>query len=241
MEQINFAVAFVAGLVSFLSPCVLPLVPGYISLISGVSFQELSGPTDRHLVLRKAVVSALMFVVGFSIVFTLLGAFASGLGSPLAGHMPLLKRAAGLLIVLFGLHVMGVLPIKWLYYQKSASLSRFKPGTMGALLMGMAFAFGWTPCVGPILASLLTLSVTEGSLTKGMSLLFIYSMGIGIPFILTAFGVGRFLKFFEKYRRFIRWGEVAAGLLLMGVGILIFIDRFSELTRFFPFLNRFVL
>jgi len=236
----NIAIAFAAGVVSFLSPCVLPLIPGYISMVSGLSLQELTAEQSRAAVVRKALRHSALFVAGFSLVFTVLGAFASGLGSPLAEHLPVLKKIAGAIVVLFGLHIMGVLPIKWLYYQKRASLSGFRPGPVGAFFMGAAFAFGWTPCVGPILAAMLALAA-EGGVVHGMTLLFAYSLGIGVPFLLTAMGVGAFLKIFQKYKRFIRWGEIAAGALLILVGVLMFTDRFTALAGFFSFFNRFAL
>jgi cytochrome c-type biogenesis protein len=238
-HSLNLVIAFAAGVASFLSPCVLPLIPGYVSLISGLSFRELTGEGDRAAVVRKSLIHSACFVLGFSTVFTALGAFASGLGSPLAAHLPWLKKAAGALIVVFGLHTMGVLPVKWLYYQKRVALDRFRPGRLGAFLVGAAFAFGWTPCVGPILAGVLALATSEGSVPRGMLLLFVYSLGIGLPFLLTALGVGAFLRFFQTYKRFIRWGEVAAGALLVVVGVLLFTDRFASLARLLTFFNRF--
>jgi cytochrome c-type biogenesis protein len=238
--SLNIPIAFAAGVVSFLSPCVLPLIPGYISMISGMSLQELTEAGDRRAVVRKAVLHSALFVTGFSLVFTALGAFASGLGSPLAAHVPWLKKVAGVIIVLFGLHTMQVLPIKWLYYQRRASFAGITPGPLGAFLMGAAFAFGWTPCVGPILAAMLALSV-EGGVLRGMVLLLTYSLGIGVPFLLTAMGVGAFLRVLQKYKRLIRWGEFAAGALLIGVGVLMFTDRFTTLAGFFSFLNWFTL
>lgn len=239
--HINIGVAFFAGVVSFLSPCVLPLIPGYMSLITGLSLKELTDQESRGVAVKKALVNSSFFVAGFSAVFTVLGAFASGLGSPLADHLPVLKKIAGAVIILFGLHTMGVLPIRWLYYQKRISLSGFQPGLAGAFLMGAAFAFGWTPCVGPVLAAMLALATSEGSAAGGMALLFTYSLGIGAPFLLTAMGVGAFLKLFQTYKRFVRWGEIAMGILLIGVGILMFTDRFTALAGLFPFFNRFAL
>lgn len=238
--SLNLLIAFSAGAVSFLSPCVLPLVPGYISLISGLSFDELTAAQDRARVLRKSLSHAALFVAGFAAVFTALGAFASGLGSPLAAHLPRLKKVAGAVVVLFGLHTMGLTPVKWLYYQKSVPLSRFRPGPAGTFLMGAAFAFGWTPCVGPVLAGMLALAASEESSARGMALLFTYSLGLGLPLMATALGVGTFLRLLRNYRRFIRWGEVAAGLLLVGVGLLLLLDRFTVLANLLaPLAGRF--
>ena len=156
--------------------------------------------------------------------------------------MGILSKVAGAVIILFGLHTTGLLPIKWLYYQKRADASGLAPGYLGSLLMGLAFAFGWTPCIGPILAGILALAATQESVGHGMALLFVYSLGLGIPFILTGFGINAFLQFFSRYKRYIRWGEIAAGLLLIAIGGLIFANRLTWLIRFFPsFLYKFAI
>lgn len=234
MNQASVWMAFVAGVVSFLSPCVLPLVPGYISFMSGMSLEELSKGTDRRAVIRKAGIGSIFFVLGFSFIFTLLGASASAVGKLLDTNMALLSKIAGVVIVLFGLHTIGLLKIKWLYYEKRFQASHFSPGFGGSLLMGMAFAFGWTPCIGPILAGILTLAATQNSIGRGMFLLFVYSLGLGIPFILTGFGTAAFMQFFNRYKRYIRWGEVFAGTLLVVIGILIFSNRLIKLIALFP-------
>lgn len=234
MTNVGAAAAFLAGIVSFLSPCVLPLVPGYISFISGLSLEELERSADRKAVFRKAGLGSVFFVLGFSLVFTSLGASASAVGGLLSSHMNILSKVAGVIIILFGLHTAGIMPIRWLYYQKKADASGLAPGYLGAFLMGLAFAFGWTPCIGPILAGILALAATQETVGRGMTLLFIYSLGLGIPFILTSFGINAFLQFFARYKRYIRWGEIAAGMLLVAIGILIFTNRLTWLIRFFP-------
>lgn len=238
MGTVNFGIAFVAGVASFLSPCVLPLIPGYISMMSGLSLEELSADSDPQTLTQKVGIASILFVIGFSVVFTLMGAFASGLGSPLAAHLPIFKKAAGVLIVLFGLHASGLLPLRWLYYQKQIPLNRFSAGWLGSFLMGLAFAVGWIPCVGPILTAILALATTEGTAFRGMGLLLAYSLGIGIPFILTGFGVGAFLRFFRRYRTFMHYGEILAGGLLVIIGVLIFTDHLSALAAP-PFFRRF--
>jgi cytochrome c-type biogenesis protein len=225
MNNISLGVAFVAGIFSFLSPCVLPLIPGYISFISGVSFEELSGPSQKKRFMAKVVVTAVAFVLGFSVVFVALGASATILGQVLIRHIHMLTRAAGIIIVILGLHLTGVFRIRWLEYQKKMNVNNVSPGIMGAFLVGLAFAFGWTPCIGPILGGILVMAASEGTVTKGISLLGMYSLGLGIPFIVTAFATGFFLKLFGKYRRFIRWGEIAAGIFLVIVGIIVFFDK----------------
>jgi len=234
MNSVSVGAAFLAGLASFLSPCVLPLVPGYISFMSGLSLEELSSGQAGPGTTRRAAWAALFFVLGFSTVFTALGASASLVGQLLAAHLSVLAKAAGALIILLGLHTTGLVPIKWLYYTKRADSSRVPPGLAGSFVMGLAFAFGWTPCIGPILAGILALAATQETVAQGVVLLFVYSMGLGVPFLLTGLGVSAFLRFFARYKRFIRWGEVAAGLLLIALGVLMLTSRMSLLMRLLP-------
>ena len=242
MNPVGTGAAFVAGIASFLSPCVLPLVPGYISFLSGISLEELSKGANKKDVQRRAVLSSISFVMGFSFVFTALGASASAVGALLSNHLPMLSKVAGLLIIAFGLHMTGIMPIKWLYMEKRASMRNIPSGIAGAFLMGLAFAFGWTPCIGPILAAILFMAAGQETVGQGMYLLFVYSMGLGIPFILTGLGVNVFLQFFAKYKRFIHWGEIGSGALLIGIGGLILFGRLTWLIQFFPkFLFKFAL
>lgn len=234
--------AFAAGVVSFLSPCVLPLVPGYISFISGMSLEELQHGADRRRVMLDAGLGSLFFVAGFAVVFTALGASASAVGRLLAFHLDAVTKIAGVLIVVFGLHTSGIMPIKWLYYTKRVEHSGLPPTRVGAFLMGLAFACGWTPCIGPILASILALAAVEETVARGMALLAIYSLGLGVPFILTGFAVNGFLGFFARYKKYIGWGERAAGFLLIAVGVLVFFNRLSLLVSMLPrSLSRFAL
>ena len=234
MNQISIGVAFVAGLLSFLSPCVLPLIPGYISFLSGLSLEELRGGAERSKVLKKAGLTSIFFVLGFSVVFISLGASASFIGKLLASHSRFLTKIAGVVIVILGLHLTGIFNIGRLNVEKRLRIKRFSPGTFGAFLIGLAFAFGWTPCIGPILAGILALAATQGTVLKGMSLLAIYSIGLGTPFIITGFSIGLFMRFFERYKRFVRFGEIFAGALLMTVGVLIFFNSLTVILRFVP-------
>ena len=234
MNQVSLWTAFAAGVVSFLSPCVLPLVPGYISFMSGLSLDELSKGAEKRLLMKRAGWSSVFFVLGFALVFTLLGASATAVGRFLSDHMAVISKIAGALIILFGLHTIGILPIKWLYYEKRFQSSKLAPGLLGSFAMGLAFAFGWTPCIGPILAGILALAATQETVLQGMSLLLIYSLGLGIPFIITGFSVNVFLQFFNRYKRFIRWGEVFAGVLLIFVGVLIFTNKLTTLIQYMP-------
>jgi cytochrome c-type biogenesis protein len=234
MDTISFAIAFGAGILSFLSPCVLPLVPGYISFLSGMSLEELREGTNHRKVLRRAGLTSVFFVIGFSIVFVALGASATFVGKLLAKHMIILTRIAGIVIVILGLHLLGVMRIGWLNYEKRLKIKRFRPGFLGAVMIGFAFGFGWTPCIGPILAGILALAAGQETVIKGMLLLAVYSSGLGIPFIITGLAVGMFMRFFERYKRFIRWGEIIAGLFLIGIGVLIFFNSLQVLFRYIP-------
>jgi cytochrome c-type biogenesis protein len=231
--------AFVAGLISFLSPCVLPLVPGYVSLISGAGVEELKS-NDAQL-LRKVMVNSGAFILGFAIVFVTLGALATEVGQVLARYKSVLGQVAGIVIIIFGLHLTGLFKIKALY--TDARLHSVKGGstTWGSFVIGFAFAFGWTPCVGPILAVILGLAATQNSVVKGIGLLAIYSLGLAVPFLLTSLGIERFLKFYSRFRSHMHALEVASGALLIVLGGLLVLGRFAVIARYFSFLNRFAL
>jgi cytochrome c-type biogenesis protein len=231
--------AFLAGLVSFLSPCVLPLVPGYVSLISGVGVEELK-VQETH-VLRKVMLNSIAFILGFSIVFITLGALSTEVGQLASQYKSTLARIAGVVIILFGLHLTGILPIKALYADKR--LHNVKGGSTpwGAFVIGFAFAFGWTPCVGPILGVILGLAAAQNSVSEGILLLTVYSMGLAVPFLLAALGIERFMKFYGGFRRHMHAVEIVSGGLLMALGVLLVLGRFTLLARYFSFLNRFVL
>ncbi|PYV83228.1 MAG: cytochrome C biogenesis protein [Acidobacteria bacterium] len=231
--------AFVAGLVSFLSPCVLPLVPGYVSLISGVGVEELK--VQESQVLRKVMLNSIAFIIGFSVVFVTLGALSTELGQLASQYKSTLARVAGVVIILFGLHLTGIMPIKALYTDKR--LHNVKGGSTpwGAFVVGFAFAFGWTPCVGPILGAILGLAAAQNSVTEGILLLTVYSLGLAVPFLLAALGIERFMKFYGGFRRHMHAVEVASGGLLMALGVLLVLGKFTLLARYFSFLNRFVL
>lgn len=231
--------AFLAGLVSFLSPCVLPLVPGYVSLISGVGVEQLK--TQESQLLRKVMLNSIAFILGFSVVFIALGAVATEVSQMLSRYRSILAQIAGVVIILFGLHLTGVFKIKALY--TDARLHSVKGGSTawGAFVIGFAFAFGWTPCVGPVLTVILTFAAAQDSITKGVALLAIYSLGLAVPFLLTALGVERFLKFYSRFRAHMHAIEVASGALLVVLGVLLVIGRFTIISNYLSFLNRFAL
>lgn len=231
--------AFLAGLISFLSPCVLPLVPGYVSLISGAGVEELK--THESRLLRKMMLNSISFIFGFSLVFITLGAISTEIGQLLARYKSLLAQVAGVVIILFGLHLTGIFRINALYADKR--LHSVKGGSTmgGAFLIGFAFAFGWTPCVGPILAVILGFAATQDSVFKGIALLAIYSLGLAVPFLLTSFAIERFLKFYGRFKSFMHVVEVFSGGLLIALGILLVIGRFTLISNYLSFLNRFAL
>jgi cytochrome c-type biogenesis protein len=240
-EEATLVTAFVAGILSFISPCVLPLVPGYLSFISGISLEEMRGHggTAPASATRHVFLASLAFVAGFSLVFVALGATASTLGAFLFRRISLLEKIAGVLLIIFGLHTIGVLRIPWLY--REARLETRRPvGMLGAFLVGLAFAFGWTPCIGPILGSIMALAAEEGTLRQGVKLLAVYSLGLGLPFLAAALAIDRFLSAFARIRRHYRTIEVVAGLLMVIVGVLLFTDQFSAISRaMLPYLPTF--
>lgn len=228
---------FVAGLLSFLSPCVLPLVPGYVSLISGASVDELQS-ADRKLG-RAVLVNSLMFILGFSVVFIALGAVATGIGQFMNMYRRQLMEVAGVVIIIFGLHLIGVFQIKALLADKRLHEVKGSGTAVGAFLIGFAFAFGWTPCIGPILAGVLAIASSQDTVVKGVLLLAVYSAGLAVPFLLTSLGVERFLAFYSRFRRHLHTVEVVSGVFLVAVGALILTRHFTILSSYLSFLNRF--
>jgi len=229
--------AFVAGLLSFLSPCVLPLVPGYVSLISGASVEDLQTPERR--MLRTVMLHSITFVLGFSVVFITLGAVATGVGQLVNEYHSLLSKIAGVVVIIFGLHLTGLLKIKALYADKRMHDVKGSSSAVGSFVVGFAFAFGWTPCIGPILATILVLASAQGTVLKGVILLAVYSMGLAVPFLLTSLGVDRFLSFYGRFRRHLHAVEVCSGILLIAIGVLIFLNNLKLLSGYLSFLNRF--
>lgn len=240
MDNVTFLTAFAAGLISFLSPCVLPLVPGYISIISGFSLDQLKDQ-QKSALKRTLLLNSVMFIIGFSITFIAEGATATWLGQIMLSKMQLLYRIAGLIIIVFGIHLLGIFKINFLYQDKRFHNLEKPRGFLGALVLGLAFAFGWTPCIGPILAGILTIASTKQTVTEGVFLLAVYSLGLGIPFLLTSLGLNQFLAFYGRFKRHFRAVEMASGALVIVVGVLILTNNLSRLAGWFSFLNRFAL
>jgi cytochrome c-type biogenesis protein len=217
---IHFGVAF-AGLVSFLSPCVLPLVPPYLGYLGGTTIDQIGskGDVDPQ-VWRRVVLASVFFVLGFTTVFVGFGAGASALGQWIQSHKHELSIAAGLVIIVFGLHFLGILRVPLLYREARMHVNAAGASLAGAYVMGLAFAFGWTPCIGPVLATVLALAANEASLGAGVRLLAVYSLGLGIPFILAAVAIRPFMRFLNRFRRHLGRVEMVMGLLLVATGIL---------------------
>lgn len=231
--------AFIAGIASFLSPCVLPLVPGYLSMISGASVEELQSK-DRKL-LGTVLLHSTMFILGFTLVFVTLGAAATGLSQLAHQYKKYLNWFAGVVVIILGVHLMGIFKIKALYADKRLHSIQGSKSPIGAFLVGFAFAFGWTPCIGPVLAAILGLAANEDTVAKGISLLFVYSLGLAVPFLITSLLMNRFLSFYGRFRRHLGVVEVVSGVLLVAIGGLILADRFAWLSSKLGFLNRFAL
>lgn len=212
--------AFLAGLLSFVSPCVLPLVPPYLGFIAGVSLEELTGQNDQKSASRRVFLASLAFVAGFTTVFVALGASASFLGQFVTQHIQFLGYVAGAAIMVMGLHFLGVFRIGFLYREARVHVERKPTGLLGAYVIGLAFAFGWTPCVGPILAAILFVAGSEDTVTQGALLLTAYALGLGIPFLLAALFAGPFLGFMKKFRRHMGTVEKAMGVVLVLTGLL---------------------
>lgn len=230
--SVSLGLAFVAGLVSFLSPCVLPIVPSYVTFITGMTLDDMS-TGGRRAARTRAALHAVLFVLGFGIVFVALGATATALGGALRRSLPLLQQIGGVVIAAFGLYLMGVLRFSWLMRERRVHLASKPAGMAGTVLVGVAFGAGWTPCVGPVLASILLYAGARATMARGMLLLGSYALGLGIPFLVAAVGFNWFLAGTQRLRRWLRPIEVTAGVLLVLVGVMLFTGRFTVLSNFF--------
>jgi len=236
--------AFAAGLLSVLSPCVLPLLPAYLSLISGITVEELREAPERGAVRRRVMAACLGFVSGFSLVFVVMGLGAVGLGHVLRtarwqvfGVEFGVGQIAGLAVILLGLHMTGLVPLRLLYRDTRAQLRVSQHGFASALLVGAGFALGWSPCIGPILATILTLAGTRESVFEGAWLLAVYSAGLAVPFLVAGWSVEHFFAAFHRIKRHFRALEVTSGVVLMSVGFLLVTDRLSSLNSRFAFMT----
>lgn len=242
--EVGYAAALAGGALSFLSPCVLPLIIPYLGFLGGVTLRAAPGGPVAEAPDRLRVLSAaLFFVLGFATVFTALGATASAVSQLLQDHLETAALVAGAVLIAFGLHFAGVLRLSFLNYEKRFTTTERPVSPFGAYIVGLAFAFGWTPCVGPILAGILTIAASRGSAIEGASLLFVYAIGIGVPFLLAAAFVTPFLRFVQRFRKHFRAVEIAVGVLLIGTGLMVMTGTFQEIGAWmldrWPDLGRF--
>ena len=229
MTDIALPAVFMAGLISFLSPCVLPLAPPYLTYLAGTSLDQMTGDDVDAAVRRRAVLAALLFVLGFATVFVLLGATASVLGRTLRQHLDILTMAAGILIIVMGLHFLGVFRIAFLY-REARFQGPARAGTWSAYLIGVAFGFGWTPCIGPVLAAVLSVAGREDSVGRGAMLLAVYSAGLGVPFLVAAFAMRPFLRFLRHFRAHLGMVEKVMGGLLVLTGVAFLTGAMTSLS-----------
>ena len=231
-QNVSLLAAFAAGFLSFVSPCVLPLIPGYISFISGASMDEMRGGVTAPTTSRTQIfVTSLAFVIGFSLVFVALGASATAVGKFMFARLPLLSKIAGVILIIFGLHTMGVFRLALLDTEKRVQTERKPAGPLGAMLVGIAFAFGWTPCIGPILGGILAIAGSKDSVWEGVTLLAVYSLGLGIPFLITSLAINQFFAAAKKIRKYYHAIELTSGALLVVIGLLIVTGQLTIITR----------
>jgi len=233
LNQVSLFAAFSAGLLSFVSPCVLPLVPSYVSYITGLSLEQLTDAAERHRLRKTILVNSLLFIAGFSTVFIAFGASASFIGQVLYEYQDIIRKIGAVFIIVFGLYMVGLLKLKFFMTEHRLVEFRSRPvGYAGSFLIGTAFAAAWTPCVGPILGAILAYASTTKSMQDGILLLASYSAGLGLPLFITAFSVDSFLNYFKKARLYLRGVSVVGGSFLIFAGVLIYGDSLTRITSF---------
>jgi cytochrome c-type biogenesis protein len=231
-ENVSIFVAFTAGLISFLSPCILPMIPSYLAFITGISLEELSQDQNLKKVRKSVITNSLLFIMGFSILFIAMGASATFIGKFLARNIRWFEIIGGSLVVILGLHFAGLFKLKFLEREKKFHLNKKPLGALGTVLVGMAFGAGWTPCVGPILGSILTMAAATQDVAKGIILLVSYSVGLGIPFLLTGFLIHKFFEYFKTIRKYFRVITLVGGILLVFIGLLLITGYFTTISSF---------
>jgi cytochrome c-type biogenesis protein len=234
MKDVSFPFAFVAGILSFLSPCVLPLLPSYVSFITGISFEDLTVGVDKKRIRYLTITNSIAFISGFSAVFIALGASSSAIGSFLFKYLDLLRIIGGILIIIFGLFISGFLKLDFLMKDKKIHLSGKPAGYIGTFIVGMTFAAGWSPCIGPILGTILLYASSKGSTVYGIKLLAVYSLGLAVPFFVSALAINSFLSYSKKIARYMRVIMVISGFLLVVFGIMLLTDHIKDLAKILP-------
>jgi cytochrome c-type biogenesis protein len=230
-ENVPYIVAFTAGVLTFLSPCILPLVPSFIAYITGVSFNDLKHEYEKKGMLGNIISHTFLFILGFSVVFILLGLTATAIGKALFAYQRLIRIGGGMLIMLFGLMLTGIIKVGFLQKEHQLRVHAKKASYFGSFLVGVTFAAAWTPCAGPILGSILVIAGTEGNVSEGIKLLSLYSAGIAIPFLMTALAVNTFLGYFKKFKKIMGYVNVVAGALLIIIGALVVTDYLNMISE----------
>lgn len=234
MIEVSFYMAFAAGVLSFLSPCVLPLLPSYVSFITGVSFEELTSQTDKARVRFLTITNSLAFIAGFSAVFISLGAASSVVGGWLFVYKDWIRIIGGILVIIFGLFISGILKMDFLMKERKIHIAGKPAGYFGSFFVGITFGAAWTPCIGPILGSILLYAGSKGSAVFGLKLLSVYSLGLAIPFFISAYAINGFLSYSKHITRYMRYIMFASGILLILFGVLLLTDRITVITRYLP-------
>jgi cytochrome c-type biogenesis protein len=237
-ENISLIVAASAGLLSFLSPCVLPLIPSYMAFITGISIEELSHQENPRQVRKKVILSSLFFILGFSLIFIVLGASATFVGKFLSRNIRWFETIGGIFIIFMGLHFSGILRLRFLDRERAIHLKKKPLGHFGTFLVGVAFGASWTPCVGPILGSILTLAASTQNIFKGIVLLAFYSLGLGLPFFISGIILHRFFEYSRSIRKYFKFIAIAGGVLLIIVGIMLLTGYFSQISSLLAIYQR---
>ncbi len=234
MKDVSFPLAFLAGVLSFLSPCVLPLVPSYITFITGVSFEDLKDCSNRKRVCFLTITNSLAFIAGFSLIFIALGASSSAIGGFLLQYQDWIRNIGGILVIFFGLFVSGIIRLDFLTRERKFHLSGKPAGYLGTFLVGMTFAAAWTPCIGPILGTILLYASSKGSAEYGFKLLAVYSLGLAVPFFISSLMFNSFLTYSARIRKYMRYIMLVNGFVLIVFGVLLLTNNVRQLTSFFP-------
>ncbi|TET73543.1 MAG: cytochrome c biogenesis protein CcdA [Candidatus Aminicenantes bacterium] len=231
-ENVSIFIALSAGFISFLSPCILPLIPSYMAFITGISLEELSHEKNLKRVRKIVIINSLLFILGFSIIFIALGASATFMGKFLSRNIRWFEIVGGCVVILLGLHFIGIFRLKFLNREKKIHLKDKPLGFIGTVLVGMAFGAGWTPCVGPILGAILTMAATTQNIFKGMVLLAFYSVGLGLPFLISGLIIHKFFEYFKAVRKYFKVITAVGGILLIILGVLLITGYFSSISSY---------
>jgi len=233
LDNISFILAFSAGLLSFLSPCVLPLIPAYVSYLTGSAISDINTGRDKLSLVYKSI----GFIIGFSLVFIALGASVSTIGKLFNSNLDVLRKVGGIIVIIFGIHMTGLFKIKLLYSEKRLLPFGKSPKSISSVFVGIAFAAGWTPCIGPILSSILIYAGSMATIGTGIFLLAMYSLGLAVPFLFTAIAIGSFSKYFRKLSKYLPVISVISGILMIAMGVLVFTNRLTIISRYLNFIN----